>query len=166
MTATTLTKMIEPVEPQERCELPLLGMHCAACATRIEKALNRVEGVTAANVNFATTRATVHYDPQKTNASALREAIQKAGYDAILPQVANAHDTPSVAPQDAEVAAREAEYKGQKTKFTTALALSLPVAIMAMAGHLVPAWESVFNFQGRNWIELALTSFVLIWRGS
>ncbi len=45
-----------------RLDLPLLGMHCAACANRIEKALNKAEGVESCNVNFATTRATVQYD--------------------------------------------------------------------------------------------------------
>src|SRR4028119_2165819 len=69
-----------------RTDLPLLGMHCAACATRIEKALNRAEGVESCSVNFATTRATVHYDPQATNPVALRDVVKKAGYDAIVPQ--------------------------------------------------------------------------------
>jgi Cu+-exporting ATPase len=71
-----------------RTDLPLLGMHCAACATRIEKALNRAEGVETCSVNFATTRATVHYDPQTTNPVALREVVKQAGYDAIVQESA------------------------------------------------------------------------------
>ena len=49
-------------------ELPLLGMHCAACANRIEQTLKQAPA-SGANVNFATTRATVHYDPAQTNPS-------------------------------------------------------------------------------------------------
>jgi Cu+-exporting ATPase len=49
-----------------------------------KKALNRAEGVESCNVNFATTRATVHYDPQQTDPVALREVVKKAGYDAIV----------------------------------------------------------------------------------
>ena len=69
----------------EQADLPLLGMHCAACAARIEKVLGRAPGVRTANVNFATTHALVRFDPHTTNPDRLREAIRKAGYDALLP---------------------------------------------------------------------------------
>lgn len=70
----------------ERTDLPLLGMHCAACANRIEKALGRAPGVSQASVNFATARATVRYDSQVTDPESLREVVREAGYDAIAPQ--------------------------------------------------------------------------------
>src|SRR5690606_26953426 len=136
-------------EPAERADLPLLGMHCAACANRIERALNKAEGVRQANVNFATTRATVHYDPQSTNLGKLREVVKGAGYDAIVPQAAapnaehhhgahgSTHDVTSDV-SEAETKAREAEYKSQKTKFIIALALTIPVAFTAMGSHLIP----------------------------
>src|SRR5687767_1439592 len=69
----------------ERCDLPILGMHCAACANRLEKALGKAVGVQEANVNFATQRATVHYDPQATTLPQLQEVVKKAGYEALLP---------------------------------------------------------------------------------
>ncbi|BCM89947.1 putative copper-transporting ATPase PacS [Abditibacteriota bacterium] len=150
----------------EQAELPLLGMHCAACAARIERALNKAEGVETANVNFATTRASVTYDSAITDPYRLREVVQKAGYDAIV-QIEETEDDESgtVSLNDAEGAAREAEYASQKRCFFTALALTIPVAVMAMGGHLVPALKSVFNFPGRAWLELALTAPVLFWAG-
>ena len=72
----------------ERCDLPILGMHCAACATRIEKALGKAPGVQGAGVNYATGRATVHYDPHATDTAKLRDVVKNVGYDAIVPQAA------------------------------------------------------------------------------
>ncbi|HVF84875.1 MAG TPA: heavy metal translocating P-type ATPase, partial [Abditibacteriaceae bacterium] len=156
----------------ERADLPLLGMHCAACATRIEKALGRAPGVEKASVNFATTRATVHYDASVTNPLALRDTVKKAGYDAIVAEekrpVEYSNQSPTAAPgdtQDAETKAREDEYRAQKQKFIFALALTIPVAFLAMAGHLIPAWEKTLDFPARTWVELVLTTPVLFWAG-
>ena len=55
-------------------------MTCAACAQRVERAVKKLEGVANASVNFATEKATVVYDPHKVRLSAIREAIEKAGY--------------------------------------------------------------------------------------
>ncbi|HEX8552720.1 MAG TPA: heavy metal translocating P-type ATPase [Abditibacteriaceae bacterium] len=156
-------------ETAERCDLPILGMHCAACATRLEKALGRAPGVLQAGVNFATARATVHYDSQSTDIQTLHEAVKKAGYDAIVPQstVENGHreTDEDASVSEAESVARAGEYQRQKRQFTVALALTIPVVFLAMAGHLVPAWEPLLNFRGRAWVELALTTPVLFWAG-
>ncbi len=64
----------------ERVDLPITGMTCAACARRIERKLSKAPGVTRANVNFATSRATVEYDPQATGAGQLIESVKEAGY--------------------------------------------------------------------------------------
>src|SRR5512143_1236031 len=64
-----------------RADLALEGMTCAACATRIEKVLNRIDGVEAA-VNFATESASVHYDPARADVDALLAAVVRAGYGA------------------------------------------------------------------------------------
>jgi Cu+-exporting ATPase len=61
-------------------EIPITGMTCASCVARNEKALRKVEGVSEANVNFATERATVTYDPAQVDLEHLREAIEKIGY--------------------------------------------------------------------------------------
>ena len=151
-------------------------MHCASCAGRIEKALNGAEGVENSNVNYATTRATVHYDAQKTSPAALREVVQKAGYDAIIaeekPNIEYSNDhmhggsaAPSTNIQDAETKAREAEYKSQKRKFLVALALTIPVAALAMGAHFLPSLHDVLNQTWRVWVEMFFTIPVLFWAG-
>lgn len=65
----------------ERVDLPITGMTCAACARRIERKLSKQEGVRVAGVNFATSRATVEYDPNKTNVRSLIETVRDVGYD-------------------------------------------------------------------------------------
>ncbi len=163
-----MSQMLEKISTQS-ADLPLLGMHCAACANRIEKALNRAPGVESCNVNYATERATVAYDPARTDAHKLREAVKKAGYDAIVPdeqsgdEANSHHEAGAVA--DAESEARAQEYAAQKRKFTGALALTIPVAILGMGGHFFPSLQSALNFPGREWIELVLTSVVLFWAG-
>jgi len=152
-------------EASERCDLPLLGMHCASCAGRIEKALNKAPGVEKATVNYATTRATVHFNPEQTNPIALREVVKGAGYDAILPQsTPDGHHAEPNETSGAEQQRREAEYSSQKRKFLIALALTIPVAILGM-GHAIPALRETLNFPGKAWIEMVLTIPVLFWAG-
>jgi Cu+-exporting ATPase len=64
----------------ERVDLPITGMTCAACARRIERKLSRAQGVSRAGVNFATSRATVEYDPAATGVRELMETVRDAGY--------------------------------------------------------------------------------------
>ncbi|MGG1554348.1 heavy metal translocating P-type ATPase [Paenibacillus ferrarius] len=63
--------------------MQLTGMTCAACATRIEKGLNRLDGVAEANVNFALERATVLYDPSRIDVAKMEQTVQKLGYDTV-----------------------------------------------------------------------------------
>jgi P-type Cu+ transporter len=65
----------------ERVDLPITGMTCAACANRIEKQLKKQTGVEACSVNFATAKATVNYDPEKTNVANLIQTVKDTGYD-------------------------------------------------------------------------------------
>ncbi|WP_339243567.1 heavy metal translocating P-type ATPase [Paenibacillus sp. FSL F4-0243] len=65
---------------QSQTSLQITGMTCAACANRIEKGLNKLEGVSEANVNFAMERATVTYDPNIVDVSKMEASIQKLGY--------------------------------------------------------------------------------------
>jgi P-type Cu+ transporter len=152
----------------ERADLPLLGMHCAACANRIEQALKTAPGVEDASVNFATARATVRFDPGSTDTEALRQVVRDTGYDALAPAPQPGPGAGQTSPeevQEAETRAREAEYARQKWNFLVALVLTLPVAFLAMAGHAIPALEPVLNFPGRNWLELVLTTLVLFGPG-
>lgn len=79
---TTVGDVYHPLaQAGERVELPITGMTCAACARRIERKLSKSPGVTRAGVNFATSRATVEYDPQATHVRRLIEAVKEVGYD-------------------------------------------------------------------------------------
>ena len=69
-------------EPAGRLSIPVAGMTCAACATRIQRKLERTPGVREAAVNFGTERATVLYEPDAADAGALVEAVRAAGYEA------------------------------------------------------------------------------------
>jgi Cu+-exporting ATPase len=156
-TATT-----EERQTTRTLDLPVLGMHCAACAARIEKALNETPGVAGAGVNFATARATVRYDPAVTNPEALREAVRGQGYDALLPSPGQG---PGTGTDDAVAQAQLAEYRNLRTRFVIAAVLTVPVLLLAMTGHVIPSLEAAFDFPARPWIELALTTPVLFWAG-
>ncbi|GGG17479.1 heavy metal translocating P-type ATPase [Paenibacillus aceti] len=75
------------MEATKQTSLQITGMTCAACANRIEKGLNKLEGVSEANVNFAIERATVIYDPSVTDVAKMEEKIQKLGYDTVKEKV-------------------------------------------------------------------------------
>jgi len=162
------SELPETIPPEagsvERCELPLVGMHCASCAGRIEKALGASSGVVAATVNFATSRATVRYDPERTDVTSLGQVVRDLGYDVIEPYTRD-DVIEGEGLHEAESRVREAEYRRQKARFVAALALTLPVAALAMAGHLVPALADIAEFRGKNWLELVLTTPVLFWAG-
>src|SRR5262245_48263255 len=112
-----------------RIELVIGGMTCATCASRIEKKLNRMEGVTA-TVNYATERASVSY-PNGTTPADLIATVEKTGYTAHLSKVEDAHD-------------------GIRTRLWVSLILSIPVVALAMLPALrFPHWQ---------WLSLALAT--------
>jgi len=139
-------------------------MHCASCAGRIEIALGSAPGVFSSNVNFATSRATVQYDPQATNIESLSQVVRDLGYNVIASNSGKEHGGAEEM-QATEAQVRQAEYGQQQVRFIVALILTIPIAVLAMAGHLVPALEDLLNFPGRPWLELALTTPVLFWAG-
>jgi len=120
-------------------ELDVQGMTCASCATRIEKKLNRLEGVNA-TVNYATEKATVHAG-KGTSAQTLIETIEKTGYHATLP---------AESPRDPDL-----ELRRLRRRLIITAALSVPVIMTAM----VPAWQ----FPWWQWISFALTCVVVTW---
>jgi Cu+-exporting ATPase len=75
------------VSETKQTTIQISGMTCAACANRIEKGLNKLEGVTEANVNFALERASVTYEPDKVSPAQMEERIEKLGYSTVKEQV-------------------------------------------------------------------------------
>ena len=86
----------------EQLDLPISGMTCASCATRVEKKLNKLDGV-AASVNYATEKATVDYDAAAVAPEQLVAAVESAGYGAVLPARDDGEET---APETDETAPR------------------------------------------------------------
>jgi Cu+-exporting ATPase len=140
----------------DKIDLAISGMSCAACALHIEKSLSATAGVSRANVNFATSRATVEYDPSVTDIDHLVEAVKGAGYGASKPS-----DAGSAEGVDAEAEARREEYSDLRRKFWAAALLSLPVLLIAMSHGRIAA----LNFAGAEWLQLALTTPVVFYSG-
>ena len=107
-----------------RVTIPIGGMTCAACARRVEKAIGKLEGVEETSVNFATEKAMVTYDPQTVRLSAIRGAIEKAGYQALEANKADAADE--------DRARKQREIKTLWTKFIVSAVFSIPLLYIAM----------------------------------
>ncbi|MDR0585965.1 MAG: heavy metal translocating P-type ATPase [Treponema sp.] len=104
--------------------IPIGGMTCAACAGRVEKAIKKLEGIESAAVNLATEKATVVYNPLKVRVSAVREAIEKAGYTAL--------DFSKEGAVDEDKLRKEKEIRTLRTKFIVASSFGLPLLYIAM----------------------------------
>jgi len=71
----------------KRLRLPVEGMTCASCVARVEKVLNKVGGVEKYNVNLATEKATIKFDPSIATQEQLAKVVEEAGYKLILPVI-------------------------------------------------------------------------------
>src|SRR5687767_2470950 len=101
----------------QHVELPITGMTCASCANRIERKLNKLDGVTA-TVNYATEKATVDFDATTVAPEQLVAAVEAAGYQAVLP---------SAEPQGpADGGAEFDETAPLRQRLLVSLALTLP----------------------------------------
>nr|WP_315844787.1 heavy metal translocating P-type ATPase [uncultured Achromobacter sp.] len=142
-------------------ELSVSGMTCASCVGRVEKALKAVPGVSAATVNLATERAQITATGG-TSPNALIQAVAKAGYEAKVLS-GESSDTDAVAERQA------AELKALKRALTVAAVFALPVFIMEMGAHLVPAFHHVIaesiGTQNSWYIQFVLSSIVLFGPG-
>ncbi|MEU7931313.1 heavy metal translocating P-type ATPase [Micromonospora echinofusca] len=129
-------------------ELAIGGMTCASCAARIEKKLNRMDGVTA-TVNYATEKATIRYADEVTPDD-LIATVEKTGYTAALPPPPrSAGDAPTAEPVD--------ELRVLRTRLWVSAVLTVPVIALAM----VPAWQ--FDFW--QWLSLTLAAPVVVYGG-
>lgn len=106
--------------------LKITGMSCAACAARVEKGLNKLDGVKQANVNFAVEKATVEYDDTLTNPNKFEETIQKLGYG-VIKETVNAGNKAELKVTGMSCAACSAkiERKLSKTEGITKAAVNL-----------------------------------------
>lgn len=127
-------------------DLDITGMTCASCANRIEKKLNKQEGVTA-TVNYATEKAHIETgEGAATDANAYIAIVEKLGYGGSVPA--------PVAPADDPAAV---ELRGLKRRLVVAIALATPVILLAMIPPL--------QFDYWQWISFALATPVILWAG-
>ena len=146
---------------QSELTLALDGMTCASCVARVEAALTAVPGVLSATVNLAAGQARVEVLEGATTAQALARAATDAGYPA---QPVDGHETPE-SPADRH----DAEAAAVRRNFLIAGALTLPVFILEMGGHVVPAFHHWLHHSigmQTSWmIQFVLTTLVLFWPG-
>jgi P-type Cu+ transporter len=135
---------------REHVEMPITGMTCASCANRIERKLNRLNGVSA-TVNYATEKATVDYDPEVAHPGDLLGAVEAAGYQAVLPTAESSHEGGGHEHPDLS----QDETAGLRRRLVISAVLSFPVLAMAM----VPALQ----FDNWQWLSLQLATPVVIW---
>ncbi|MGR6337876.1 heavy metal translocating P-type ATPase [Priestia megaterium] len=132
----------------EKAEFAITGMTCAACSTRIEKGLNKLEGVTRASVNLALETASVEYSPSQIAPQDITQRVEKLGYGAKLKSEE----------KEEEQSYREKELSKQKGKFWFAFILSVPL-LWAMVSHFtftsfIPLPHMLMN----PWVQLALAT--------
>jgi Cu+-exporting ATPase len=132
--------------------IPISGMHCAACQSRVQTALAGTPGVSDANVNLMLNNASVTYDERAVEPQALVEAIRSTGYEAAIP----APDTSAFAQQDDQERAREREVRELTRKTSASLGVAAVTMILPMT-FMHAAWMP--------WALLVLTTFVVGWPG-
>jgi Cu+-exporting ATPase len=144
----------------EKVTLPVHGMSCASCVKKVESALNGLQGVVRANVNFATERATVRYIPGAVSTEDFKKAVHDAGYEILATESIDKEDV-----VDREKAAREAEYAKLRRKLFTGLALVVPVFLLAYWKTL--GLDRLFEFSRQTgfYLQLLFQTPIQFWVG-
>ncbi|MGJ9459317.1 heavy metal translocating P-type ATPase [Oceanobacillus sp. CF4.6] len=137
----------------EKAELDVFGMTCAACSTRIEKVLNKQEGVKLANVNLATESAVIEYNPGMIEVSEILGRIEKIGY----------HAEPKIDKEEKKTH-KEKQLKNMERKLIASAILSLPL-LLTMLVHLFGM--QIPDIFMNPWFQFALATpvqFVIGWQ--
>ncbi len=132
-----------------KTQLTVEGMHCASCATKIEQALRIRKGISEVNVNFASEKALITYDPKQLSLPDIQTVISQLGYTAALPAA------------DREAAARQKEVRVLLLKTGIAALCSIPLMILAM-GHDFGLQFPAAITRHLAWIQFGLATPVLL----
>ena len=141
--------------PSRRLDLPIKGMHCAACVGRVERALRSVPGVTSATANLATERAIVELAPDGPALPALRAAVAASGYT-IPEEIAATRES-----RERDRAERAQEIDRLRRKLVVGVILSLPVLI----GNMPEVFPWAPGWLRDRWLLWALATPVQFWVG-
>jgi len=133
---------------EKEVTIPIQGMTCAACASRIEKVTGKMEGVSSASVNFATEKATVKYDPLKVRISEIKQVIAKAGYKALEIESKNAVDEDKIR--------KEKDIRTLWMKFIISAVFCVPLLYIAMGAMICLAPKTALVIQDGKEIEIPI----------
>ncbi|ADU30645.1 heavy metal translocating P-type ATPase [Evansella cellulosilytica] len=156
---TSPNEIVEKIEKlgygvkEEKLDLDISGMTCAACSARIEKVLNKHEGVTVANVNLAMERGTISYTPGVTNESSIVERIEKLGFKAKRHEAVQEKEDP-----------KDKSIRKQKFLFIFSMILSLPLFI-TMVDHFYPEEMLLPHWLMNGYLQWALATPVQFYAG-
>lgn len=151
MKEATVSTGTTGITARESVTIPVGGMTCAACSSRVQRALGKSPGVAEASVNLMTANAVVSFDPDLTSAPDLVRVIQEAGYEAELPS----SDRSAVEEQEAQDQAQDDEYHAFRIRAIVSLIMAAIGMLISMpvmggaggeaAGHIAPdpfmAWS-------------------------
>ena len=137
---------LKPLPINEPVVLAVTGMTCAACAARIEKKLNKIDGVSA-TVNYATSKATILHENGSTEVDSLIKTIEDLGYGAVAPKIEEGESTAEIA--------TEAHLIDIRRRLVVSAICALPVMLMSMIRPL--------QFDGWQWVSLVLALQVALW---
>ena len=127
-----------PTSNNCQLNLDVQGMTCASCVARVERALNKVDGVQGASVNLATEKATVTYLPDSVSPAELSAAVRQAGYEVRA-------ETPDQNRAESLDKARADELRQLKTSLTIAAIFTVPLILLVMVPMLVPGLGAQLN---------------------
>ncbi|MBU5313506.1 heavy metal translocating P-type ATPase [Tissierella carlieri] len=126
------------------------GMTCASCVKAVERAVRKLDGVTEVNVNLATERLTISYEPSSVKISDIKRSVEKTGYKAIEEEVS----------VDTDKERKEKEIKSLWKKFIISAIFTVPLLYIAM-GHMLGLPLPMFLHPNMNPVNFALTQLVL-----
>ena len=140
----------------EEVLLPVQGMTCASCVSRVEKALRCVKGVIQVGVNFATARAWVEYIPGEATVRDFKKAVEEAGYEILEVKEEDIVEK--------ERLAREADLSRLRDKFIVGAILLTPILILMYGASLLEKWVGLSK-QTNFFIQFLLATPVQFWAG-
>lgn len=132
---------------KQKTELDITGMTCAACSTRIEKVLNKMDGISSASVNLALEKATVEFNPSELSISDIMAKIEKIGY--------GAHQKKE---EQQAVDYREKHIQDQKRKFILSAILSIPLLWTMVAHFSFTSFLYVPDLFMNPWFQMVLAT--------
>lgn len=138
--------------------LQITGMHCAACASSVERVIHRISGVEYCTVNLSTEQATIQFDERQTNLAAIQQAVTQAGYGAeVMAEFGEAN------PEEPDAGVAKRRQLLRKVVFGGIISIVMVVGSLPMMTGLTIAWIPMWLHH--PWTQLILSTPVMVWCG-